>query len=405
MASFDEYISVGVRDGILPGAILYAIDKSGKFNYSNILSPKLPSHIPQLEPSSTLWLASATKLITTIGILQLVELGVVTLDEDVSSHIPILASQQVLTGFPSPDRKAQPTFAPRANPITLRLLLTHSAGTTYNFLSPDIQRWQSLHKIPPLSGANVDERFAFPLLYQPGEGFSYGSAVDWAGRVLESLTGTSLQAYLDRHVFAPLGLTSFTFREARVLDDGSLWPLSVRDLATGTAHRYTGPHLNGGLDPAAALGGQGLYGRLDEYLEILRSLLVDDGKLLRPATAAQMFRPQLGGAARAALDREMEDPSWAVGDFPATGEYDWGLGGLLIDGHAHRHRRKGALMWSGAANIFWWIDREAGVAGLFGTQIMPAAEPITEQYIKAFEDEMYSRVEALTTEPKMKTRL
>ncbi|KAG7146377.1 ML-236A carboxylate methylbutanoyltransferase mlcH like protein [Verticillium longisporum] len=101
----------------------------------------------------------------------------------------------------------------------------------------------------------------------------------------------------------------------------------------------------------------------------------------------------------------MEDSSWAVGDFPATGEYDWGLGGLLIDGHAHGHRRKGALMWSGAANIFWWIDREAGVAGLFGTQIMPAAEPITEQYIKAFEDEMYSRVEALTSESKLKTRL
>ncbi|KAF3358436.1 hypothetical protein VdG1_05370 [Verticillium dahliae VDG1] len=206
MASFDEYISAGVRDGILPGAILYAIDKSGKFNYSNILSPNSPSHIAQLKPSSTLWLASATKLITTIGILQLVERGVVTLDEDVSSHIPILASQQVLTGFPSPDRKAQPVFAPRANPITLRLLLTHAAGTTYNFLSPDIQRWQSLHKIPPLSGAN-------------------------------------------------------------------------------------------------------------------------------------------------------------------------------------------------------WIDREAGVAGLFGTQIMPAAEPVTEQYIKAFEDEMYSRVEALTSESKLKTRL
>ncbi|KAG7137846.1 ML-236A carboxylate methylbutanoyltransferase mlcH like protein [Verticillium longisporum] len=374
MASFDEYISAGVRDGILPGAILYAIDKSGKFNYSNILSPNSPSHIAQLKPSSTLWLASATKLITTIGILQLVERGVVTLDEDVSSHIPILASQQVLTGFPSPDRKAQP-------------------------------RWQSLHKIPPLSGANVDERFAFPLLFQPGEGFSYGSAVDWAGRVLESLTGTSLQAYLDRHVFAPLGLTSFTFREARVLDDGSLWPLSVRDLAAGAARPYTGPHLNAGLDPGAALGGQGLYGRLDEYLEILRSLLVDDGRLLRPATAAHMFRPQLGGAARTALDRAMEDPSWAVGDFPATGEYDWGLGGLLIDGHAHGHRRKGALMWSGAANIFWWIDREAGVAGLFGTQIMPAAEPVTEQYIKAFEDEMYSRVEALTSESKLKTRL
>ncbi|KAM0271612.1 hypothetical protein ACHAQH_009039 [Verticillium albo-atrum] len=366
---------------------------AGKFNYSKILSPESSSHVPHLEPSNTLWLASATKLITTIGILQLVERGLITLDEDVSSHVPVLASQQVITGFSSPDRKAQPFLEPRRNPITLRLLLTHSAGTTYNFLSSDIQRWQSLNKIPPLKGADVEERFAHPLIYQPGESWAYGSSIDWAGRVLESVTGTSLQGYLDSNVFGPLGLTSFTFSESRVLKEGTLWPLSGRDLATGKAFLYDGPHLNGGV--TSPLGGQGLYGRLDEYIQIMRSLLVDDGKLLKPETAAEMFKPQLGGVPKAKLLKEMENPDWAIGDFPATGEYDWSFGGLLIDGEAHANRRTGTLIWSGAPNVFWWIDRKTGLAGLFGTQIMPSAEPMTEEYIKAFEDEMYSKFKAL----------
>ncbi|KAM0325817.1 hypothetical protein ACHAQA_007119 [Verticillium albo-atrum] len=397
MSSFEEYIAAGVRDGILPGVVLYATDKSEKLNYSKVLKPEPSSHVLGLEESSTLWLASATKLITTIAVLQQVERGKVTLDEDASRHIPTLASQQVLTGFSSSDGESQPILEPRRKPITLRGLLTHSAGTTYDFLSPAvIQCWQALNGITPVSGTNVEERYAYPFIYQPGEDWAYSNSIDWAGRVLESITGVSLDAYLQRNVFDPLGLTSFTFSEARVAEDGTLWPLSGRDPSTGKVIPYTGLHLNAGV--TSPLGGQGLYGRMDEYLEILRSLLVDDGRLLRPETAAEMFRPQLGAAAKKGLLREMEDPSWAVGHYPLTREYDWGLGGLVVDGNSHSQRKRGTLIWAGAANIFWWIDRETGLAGLFGTQIMPPGDVVTEEYIKAFESKMYAMVEALEDE-------
>lgn len=113
----------------------------------------------------------------------------------------------------------------------------------------------------------------------------------------------------------------------------------------------------------------------------------------------------------------MEEPEWAVGHFPVTGEYDWGLGGLLVDGHSHPYRRNATLMWSGASNVFWvsplsptcpdfnrrfsnflqWIDRQAGLCGFFATQMLPAAEEGIRPYIKAFEDEMYSKVKGMKT--------
>ncbi|OLN92015.1 Acyltransferase LovD 1 [Colletotrichum chlorophyti] len=392
MSSFEESISSAVRDGILPGVMLYAKDKSGRLNYSKIISPGNSPHIPPLSASATLFLASATKLITTVSILQLVERNLVTLDQDISHHVPALASQQILTGF-SPS-SGIPLLAPRKNPLTLRNLLTHSAGTAYDFLSPDkIQRWQALNNKTPVSGPSVDQRFAYPLLYEPGTAFAYSSGIDWAGAVLESLTSTDLETYVRENIFSPLGLTSFTFSRPRVAAEGNLWPMSARDPVTGKVVPHTGLDLNRGAE--SPIGGQGLYGRMDEYIQILGSLLLDDGRLLRPGTAASMFKPQLGEASKRSFLRTMEDPSWAIGDFPLTGEYDWGLGGLLVDGDAHAYRKRGTLIWGGAPNIFWWIDRGTGLTGLFGTQIMPSGEKVTKNFIKAFEDEMYERVKAL----------
>ncbi|KAF9877642.1 beta-lactamase family protein [Colletotrichum karsti] len=386
MSSFEEKISSTVRDGILPGVVLYAKDKSGRLNYSKIIDSE---NIP-LAPSTTLWLASATKIITTIAALQLVERGLLTLDEDISHYLPALASQDILTGFDETTKK--PITTPRKNPITLRQLLSHAAGTAYDFLSLDlIQRWQKLNGKTPVSGSNVEERFSYPLIYEPGTHWAYSNAIDWAGRLVEVLTGTDLESYMRQNVFEPLGLASFTFNTAKVKD--TLWPLSARDPASGSLVPFAGRHLNAGVD--APLGGQGLHGRMDEYLEILHSLLADDGRLLRPATAAEMFRPQLGAASKEALLENLNVPSGFVGDFPDTREYDWGLGGILVDGDGHPYRGNGTLIWSGAANIFWWIDRKTGVCGVFGTQIMPAGELVTKEYIKAFEDEMYAKMKTL----------
>ncbi|KAH9904534.1 hypothetical protein F4778DRAFT_732812 [Xylariomycetidae sp. FL2044] len=134
-----------------------------------------------------------------------------------------------------------------------------------------------------------------------------------------------------------------------------------------------------------------------DYHEMLHSLLVDDGKLLRPETAALLFRPQLETpAAREGLRDFMRTPVMRAlfphqeGDHD-TDDRDHGLGGLLIVGDGHKYWRNGALMWGGAANLNWFIDREAGVSGVFGSQVQAPADPRMRRLINEFQADVYRR--------------
>ncbi|WYZ42719.1 hypothetical protein EsH8_VI_000418 [Colletotrichum jinshuiense] len=389
MGVFEDFIDTAVRNRDIPGVMLHAQDKSGNFQYSHVFGDNLKDN-RGLAADNVLTLASVTKLFTTIAALQLVERGIISLDEDVSKHAPSLQEKPVLTGFAE---SGAPIEVQRQKPITLRQPLTHSAGTSYDFLSDSTREWQSFHGIKPVRGSTVDERFGYPLNYEPGEDWAYSSSTDWVGKIIEAISGKSLEEYMRENIWDAVGAASFTFNVEAVRP--KLWGMNTRDKATGKIVLHRGRELNQGVTDC--LGGQGSYGSAPDVMRVLHSLLVDDGKLLSPTMTAEMFKPQLSRDAKKGLLKAMEEPEWAVGHFPVTGEYDWGLGGLLVDGHSHPYRRDGTLMWSGASNVFWWIDRQAGLCGFFATQMLPSAEEGVRPYIKAFEDEMYSRVKASKT--------
>ncbi|TEA17704.1 Acyltransferase LovD [Colletotrichum sidae] len=384
MSSFEDSIHAAVSNAEIPGVMLYARDKSGNFNYSHIIGNNLKTNTP-LAADDILTLASVTKLFTTIAALQLVERGLLSLDEDAARHVPALAQKPVLTGF---EPSGEPIQVPRKNPMTLRHLLTHSAGNSYDFLDDATREWQSFHGIKPTRGATVEERFNHPLIYEPGTSWAYSSSSDWLGKVVEAVSGQDLETYMRDNIWTPVGAHSFTFDVEKARP--RLWAMNTRDSDTGRITLHRGRELNHGVTDR--LGGQGSYGSAPDVMRVLESLLLDDGKLLKPSTAAHMFKPQLSPASKQKLLEVMEEPEWAVGYFPKTREYDWGLGGLLIDGHSHPHRKNGTLTWSGASNVLWWVDRETGLCGFFATQMLPAAEENVRPWIKAFEDEMYARL-------------
>jgi CubicO group peptidase (beta-lactamase class C family) len=162
-----------------------------------------------------------------------------------------------------------------------------------------------------------------------------------------------LEELFQENIFRPLGIGSGTFwpdhnpeLKARSV------PITYRDEETGRVMEKQGAAtLSTGV--TECFGGQGLFMAAEDYVKVLHSLLVDDELLLKKKTAALMFQPQLTPPSKTKLLELMEDPSWAVGDFPKTAEYDWGLGGILIDGNSHEYRKRGTLIWSGAANPFW----------------------------------------------------
>lgn len=377
-----------------------------------------------------------TKIVTTVSALQAVERGLWDLDADVAPLLPELAALPVLKGFSSDSADATPELVARDAPITLRLLLTHSSGVGYDFLTPDLIRYRSwLVKQPPEAGLepppkidpappSVEERFRFPLAFQPGQGWTYGAGIDWVGRLLErlhakvagqtaeavapdapaasgqpKLPAISLEDIVVRDILTPLGLPAgaLTYHPERYPEVmARVWPsLPVRQGGPDSPVVH-GPSVY--RKAPAAMAGQGMYGDMPSFFVLLLSLLHDDGKLLpsKSATTELLYEPQLStDEARKQLLHSTENPGWITGDVPDTKEYDWSLGGLLVTGSSHPARRKGAVFWSGAINLTWILDREAGLAAVFASNFQPPGDPQGKALMRAWEAFIYPQAAKL----------
>ena len=196
-----------------------------------------------------------------------------------------------------------------------------------------------------------------PLLYEPGTKWLYGTALDWAGKLIERVTGETLEEYMKKNIWTPLGITDITF-----------WPseregmtervagMSIRDANGSGKFVHEGPAINSTKGFKDCFGGYGAYASMPDYFKILMSLLLDDEKVLKKETTKMMFEPQLSEESREAQKKLWTDPANTklfVGEFPPTVGLDWGLGGLLIRDGTEGWRRKDTLVWSGLPNLFW----------------------------------------------------
>lgn len=394
MPTLEETFEQAVTDGVFPGAVILSMNKSGKSTYGKAFGKtSMDEGAKDLQLNSVFQIASMTKLMTSIAALQLVEKGLIGLDEDMSPHIPELASQGVLQGFTS---DGKPIIEDRKNPLKLRYLLTHSSGAAYSNWDPKLLKYEASRGRLPGVGSTMSERFVYPLIYEPGTSWNYGTGIDWAGRVVEKVTGETLEDYMRKAIWDPLGIKNISFWAKQNPDmNARLAGMTTRDPASGKVVTYTGPFLND--NSKDCFGGHGAYADLTDYLKILHSILADDEKLLKKATTALMFQPQLSKESKAAQKTTMNIPEIAgmfVGDFPTSIDYDWGLGGILVEGDNEGRRKKGTLIWSGLPNLFWFIDRTAGLCGVFGTQVLPNGDPKVEETIKAFEFAMNQKLVA-----------
>lgn len=326
---------------------------AGQLNYAKSFGTRsMGENAKPLDLNTPLFLASMTKLLTSIACMQLIERGLISLDTDVSSFIPDLAAQPILHGFDDNDK---PILSDRKNPILFVHLLTHSAGTAYDKMVPVLEKYRD-QQGQPEDRATMSTKCVYPLLFEPGTYWSYGTGIDWAGKVLEKLTSQTLQQYMDDNVFAPLGIdrikfTPFLTEEMnkekatiglRIGEEGNLINLpDTKNIDYGDAECF---------------GGHGGYADLSQYFKILESLLFDDEKLLKKESTKVMFSPQLTKESRKGINQVFRMPevvSLFVGSFPKEVEYDWGVGGVLIDSDDAAQRKRGTMIWSGMPNLFW----------------------------------------------------
>ncbi|KAL9582707.1 MAG: hypothetical protein Q9203_005378 [Teloschistes exilis] len=278
-----------------------------------------------------MWIASCTKLMTSIAVLQLVERDQVGLDNEVSSILPELANPEILTDF----EDGKPQYANAKNKITLRHLLTHSSGLIYDFMSPDLQKYRTSRNETIQPGHTVLETYLTPLIYDPGTAWSYGPSHDFAGLMVERITKTRLGDYLAENVWRVLGIedTTFHLNEREDLRK-RLTHTSLRDPAAAAGSPITSihsPELFWSPDRRDDYGGAGLCSTAPQYFKVVHAVLRRDERLLSKSSWDEIFKPQLNEASHAAFIAMLARPEYGppLGDLAVGLKKDYGLAGLL----------------------------------------------------------------------------
>jgi methyl acetate hydrolase len=381
-ADLDTLLDAAVRSGEVPGVAAMVTDAQAT-RYAGAFGVRTLGEPAPMSVDTVGWIASMTKAITATAAMRLVERGRLDLDAPAADVVPEIARVEVLEGF---EADGTPRARAPRRPVTLRHLLTHTAGFGYDTWNPEVGAWQRARGLPLMSSGRREALFT-PLLFDPGERWNYGIGIDWAGRMIEEAAGERLGAHLARHVLEPLGMTSTAFRitpamrarKARLHqrgDDGTLSPIDQE--------------VN--QDPEFEGGGGGLYSTASDYLRFLRMVLNDglaDGhRLLRPETVDLMTRNHIGGLRVRPLRSVLPARSNDAEFFPGVAKA-WSLAFQLNLTPAPTGRPAGAMMWAGLSNCYCWVDRASGLAGVYLTQILPFADRRALPLFEAFETAAY----------------
>ena len=387
-ARIDSVLKQAVDTREVPGVVAMAATDKGLF-YEGAFGVRELAKGPDMTLDSVFRIASMTKAITSVAAMQLVEQGKLKLEEPVPAIDPALGSPQVLDGF---DASGTPKLRPAKRPITLRHLLTHTAGFSYEIWDGNMVRYVKASGMPSTATGKVAS-IRMPLVFEPGDKWEYGVNIDWVGRLVESVSGQTLDAYFRDKIFAPLGMKDSGYvtsaeqraRQARVHQrqgDGTLAPQPLETPFT----------------PEFWSGGGPLYSTGRDYLTFLETLLHGGShngtRILRSETVALMGKNPTGDIPAGIMKTENSARSNDVDLFPGA-QIRWGLGYMLNMEAGPNGRSAGTVSWGGIFNTYYWLDPAKRVTGLIMTQILPFADTRTLKLYGQFERSVYETLKAM----------
>jgi CubicO group peptidase (beta-lactamase class C family) len=382
LQTLDTIFTHAVASKAMPGIVAVAATDTGML-YEGAFGARELGKAAPMTLDTVVWIASMTKAITATAAMQLVERGKLGLERPASEVVSELARAQVLEGF---DRAGKPRLRAPKRPITLRHLLTHTSGYAYEIWAPEIAQYQTATGTPEITTC-TNAALTTPLLFDPGDRWEYGISIDWAGKMVEAVSGQKLDRYFQDNILAPLGMKDTSFKispaqRARLASvhqrgaDGALAPIEFEIVQ----------------EPEFHMGGGGLYGTAHDYLAFARMIMQDGrgpgGQVLRPETVALMAQNHIGALEVGALKTAVPALSNDVELFPGMSK-KWGLSFLINSQQAPTGRAPGSLAWAGLANTYFWIDRTKRVAGVFLSQVLPFYDVTAIDLFGKFEGEVY----------------
>jgi CubicO group peptidase (beta-lactamase class C family) len=387
-ALFAESGDTGVIDGTLrwgvahrkiPAVVAMAASES-KTLYAGAFGSRDSTGDP-VKADSIFAIASMTKAITTVAALQLVEQGKVDPEGPVAKYLPQLADLEVLAEF---DANGKAVLRPAKTPVTLRHLLTHTSGFCYDTWDGDMFRYASQKPAPDMTKPG-------PLMFEPGKRWQYGQGLDWAGRLVEAVSGKTLEDYFQENIFRPLGMTDTSF----------ILPGSKFERLVSRYHRVAGGELQQDerrmpTPPKSFNGGGGLYSTAADYVRFMQMILnrgrgSNDAQILKAPAVDSMSTNQIGALTAGKMKSYKPETSSDVDIQPGHTE-KWGLGFLINTSGYSGGRSAGSLAWAGLYNTYYWIDPKKKRCAVILMQYLPFVDKEAIGMLNDFEKAVYSNL-------------
>jgi methyl acetate hydrolase len=379
-AGIDETLRSGIQRRKIP-AVTAMVGGPGRITYQGAFGVRDDASGVKVAPDSIFAIASMTKAITSVAAMQLVEQGKLKLEEPVSKHLPELGTVQVLEGY---DPAGKPMLRPARTPVTLKHLLTHTSGLCYDTWSDEMQKYAKAGGMRPTGVAPL-----VPLMFEPGARWQYGYGADWAGKLVETVSGLTLEQYFQRYIFEPLEMkdTSFILPAEKFERSVSRYDRQPDGSLKQEPRELPAP-------PTAFNGGGGLYSTAPDYLKFTQMILrrgrtANGAPVLQAKTVEQMSSNQIGSLSAGKLKTANPERSSDVDMQPGASE-KWGLGFLINTTPYPAGRSTGSLAWAGIWNTFYWIDPKRQLSAVIMMQFLPFVDKEAVGLLADFERAVYA---------------
>jgi methyl acetate hydrolase len=376
----DDVLRNAVEQHKAPGVVAMAT-RDGAVVYEGAFGNRMDRPATPMTVSTIFRIASMTKPVTSVAVMQLVEAGKVKLDGPAGQYLPEIAKAQVIDRV-DPKTGAAVTRPPKT-PVTVRELLSHTSGYGYDRWDPVLHDYRT-----KVLASGVDPAaFKEPLLFDPGTKWQYGTSTVWLGRLVEAVTGQTLEQYCREKIFDPLGMADTSYdvapdKQSSLVTlhqrepDGTLTEAPPRPLQPVTVYRGDG----------------GLYSTAPDYVKFMNMILgggqLGRVRILRPDTVALMEKNQIGELLLSEFKSVIPQQSL---DGRVPGGLDkFGLGFAINTKAEEGGRSAGSLAWAGLDNTYFWIDPTRKITGVIMMQMLPFLDRGALETLTNFEHAVYA---------------
>ena len=374
-SALSTFFNDAVARGDVPGVVALVVDRD-KVLFLEAFGKQNVAKNVAMAKDTIFRIASMTKAVTSVGVMQLVEQGKVGLDDDVAKFLPRLKSPQVFSKVDEQAGSYQTQPAKRS--ITIRQLLTHTSGIGYSWSDHGLAIAQKK------TGATNDSEL--PLVNEPGAQWTYGASTRVLGEVIEKVSGQRIDAYLETHVLAPLGMRDTTYT---VPADKYSRVVTVHQKANNAITETQNPTPI----PATIRGDGGLFSTAADYSRFVQMILnrgqLGGVRILKESTVAEMSKNQTGSVKvrlQPTADQLRSKP-YPLG----AGEDVWGLGFQIAAPKTPNPsmRSPGSLSWAGINNTYYWIDPQKQIGAVILMQMLPFYDEAALRVLNGFEERVY----------------